>query len=549
MRAPQQCLPVGLVLLMGLHGACDESATLGNIGQPADLPAAEAIVELSAEDLNFGMVCVEAEATLTFTLENSGTAATDEITGRVTEESSSDFTSPDLSIPSLEPGESYEVEVFYAPTGDDSDVGTWQMTHGDQSWEVELVGQEGGPEVQVDPVDPDFGTVPVGVMVDIPFVFKSTGETGLSIGQVDILPTEDPGANPDVPDWFHWVLPPSFPQFLEPTESLTMVLRLAPEAYTAPQETPQIFLGVQSTDCLETTTLVPVLGWPGGTDELCPADPTVTDVLYGKDAEPTDVLFVVDNSQSMEEEQTQLADNFGVFVDSASALGVDYRIGVTTTESTGELMGMTPIVTSENANDFLSNVLVGTDGGNTETGLDSGLQAINPISGEFYPHMRPEAILVVIFVSDEPDKSQGPALDYLTVYQAAKTTPDRFFAHAIVGPLPEYGCPTADYGPRYAEVAEASGGVVASICEPSFADALVAFGEASFAAKTRFDLSELAVPGTVSITVNGSSCDTDWLLDDSGEFVRFDPESSCLPNSGDEVIITYEMVCLEEETP
>jgi len=271
---------MALSLGLGLQGACDDSATLGAVGYPTDdLPVEEANLELSTEELNFGMVCPEAEASLILTLENSGNAPTAEITGEITDGSSHDFSSLALSIPSLEPGETHDVEVLYAPTGDNNDLGTWLMTHGEQSWEIALAGVEGGPELQVVPAEPDFGPVPVGTTSDITVVLTSTGETSLSIGQVDILPPEDESADLEVPGWFHWVLPPSFPQVLEPTDSISLVLRLAPEAYTPPQEGPRAFLGVQSTDCIAVTTQIPVLAWPGGSDDLCPGDPLVIDVL------------------------------------------------------------------------------------------------------------------------------------------------------------------------------------------------------------------------------------------------------------------------------
>ena len=68
----------------------------------------------------------------------------------------------------------------------------------------------------------------------------------------------------------------------------------------------------------------------------------------------------------------------------------------------------------------------------------------------------------------------------------------------------------------------------------------------NFAAKTRFQLLETAVPGSVSLTVNGVPCEAGWVLGETGPLVKFDADAACLPNSGDEVKITYEMVCLED---
>ena len=45
-----------------------------------------------------------------------------------------------------------------------------------------------------------------------------------------------------------------------------------------------------------------------------------------------DILFVIDNSGSMAEEQARLARNFPAFINSLDEMGADYRIGITTTD-------------------------------------------------------------------------------------------------------------------------------------------------------------------------------------------------------------------------
>ncbi len=50
------------------------------------------------------------------------------------------------------------------------------------------------------------------------------------------------------------------------------------------------------------------------------------------DNRDVDILFVIDNSGSMSEEQARLARNFPAFVERLEAMGADYRIGITTTD-------------------------------------------------------------------------------------------------------------------------------------------------------------------------------------------------------------------------
>ncbi len=46
-----------------------------------------------------------------------------------------------------------------------------------------------------------------------------------------------------------------------------------------------------------------------------------------------DMLFVVDNSESMSEEQEDLADNFDIFIDKFLELNIDFKIGIITTDA------------------------------------------------------------------------------------------------------------------------------------------------------------------------------------------------------------------------
>ena len=56
-----------------------------------------------------------------------------------------------------------------------------------------------------------------------------------------------------------------------------------------------------------------------------------TDTLHPGAGAKVDVLFVIDNSGSMMEEQQSLGANFAAFIARRIAAGVDYHIGVTTT--------------------------------------------------------------------------------------------------------------------------------------------------------------------------------------------------------------------------
>lgn len=175
-------------------------------------------------------------------------------------------------------------------------------------------------------------------------------------------------------------------------------------------------------------------------------------------ATPVDILFVVDNSGSMAEEQANLARNFDQFINElASSKGNDYHLAIVTTdvdfmgrnapERSGQVVttfssvapftyltrderqcgnisnlihgcfrGLEPtsrVITSAMTKElqiqtFKESVLVGTCGSGNEQGLEGmrlGLTrpaADCPGQTEF---LRPDANLVVVIVSDEEDSS------------------------------------------------------------------------------------------------------------------------------------------------
>ncbi|MCB9729254.1 MAG: choice-of-anchor D domain-containing protein [Deltaproteobacteria bacterium] len=271
----------------------------------------------------------------------------------------------------------------------------------------------------------------------------------------------------------------------------------------------------------------------------------VSETFEGKSTSVVDVLFVVDDSGSMGEEQQNLAANLGVFIQAANAWEADYRIGVTTTDASleGALQGSPEVVTPQTSDSFLDNVLVGTSGSGFEQGLETARLSLE---GPFKKYLRQDATLVAVFVSDEEDQSPDEALSYLNLFQSIKGgTPGAFTAYAIVGP-PD-GCDSlggsADPGIRYIKVAEQSGGKFASICAPDFSESLADFGEGAFGPKSTFLLGGVAQPGTVAITVDGSPCTEGWKLSDSGRAVVFDPDAACLPDEGVDVLVEYELFC------
>jgi len=101
---------------------------------------------------------------------------------------------------------------------------------------------------------------------------------------------------------------------------------------------------------------------------------TKTDEFKQNPAAAVDVLWVIDNSESMAEEQQGLGESFQTFIATLTGGSVDYHIGVISTDPAdlGELHSGAQQVafiapdTPDPQGTFLENVKVGTSGSRSE---------------------------------------------------------------------------------------------------------------------------------------------------------------------------------------
>jgi hypothetical protein len=152
----------------------------------------------------------------------------------------------------------------------------------------------------------------------------------------------------------------------------------------------------------------------------------------------TDILFVIDDSGSMSEEQALLQAGLAQFVTTLanSPISNQFQIGVTTTSviefdgtvapPAGDLVG--PVLVSTSATlvaDFQGQVGVGTSGSGREQPFEAAKRALEKTTGLNADLLRPGARLAIIFLTDEDDCS-GPydaAIDTNTECRTARTSP------------------------------------------------------------------------------------------------------------------------------
>jgi hypothetical protein len=144
-------------------------------------------------------------------------------------------------------------------------------------------------------------------------------------------------------------------------------------------------------------------------------DPHVDQFVQQDVSSQVDILWVVDNSGSMSSSQENLGREFGRFIENFVGKQeelLDFQMAIVTTDP-GEngAFFQRKILTRAQAlaepdsfiEDFRELVRVGTNGSGIECGLLSMANATKQIGQQ--PFFRPDAILVVNILTDEPDKS------------------------------------------------------------------------------------------------------------------------------------------------
>lgn len=260
--------------------------------------------------------------------------------------------------------------------------------------------------------------------------------------------------------------------------------------------------------------------WGAQPDELVPS--TVINHFEQRTAAASDILFVIDDSGSMGQEQDNLVNNFTHFAQFLFDSGVDYHIGIVRggessgPTPTGELVGFPPYIHPETEfgiNVFTQTVAgLGTDGGSgCESGLEAAYQALtepnlSTFNDGFY---REEALLTVVVVTDEDDHGndrdcERPTADpevWADWVRDLKGDPDRINVGIIAGfdtvdnvtpvDCESDGLGFADAGSRYAHLLQVISGVSWSICNDDWSAVLTELGLGAAGLSLQFNLTRV----------------------------------------------------------
>lgn len=288
-----------------------------------------------------------------------------------------------------------------------------------------------------------------------------------------------------------------------------------------------------------------------------PAEPGIPGVIlndrveyFTQDTSRTaavDILWVIDDSGSMADNQDALGRNFNNFINQFLEKKVDFKMAITTTDGTslrnGKMVGDSSMLTSASAtgnraaftNNFTKWVKVGTSGSGIEQGLRTASSFLDRYSASY---LRSDAFLTIVFVSDEEDQSDKKVAEYIARYQAVKQNKGMVKAYSIVNQSPQ---PTAQWetmGLRYNEVSKATGGTIGDI-NKDFATTLKDIGGSIVNLLDSFALAESPYDNSVTVMVNNVQVNSGWIFDVASHTLKFNADA--VPAEGAKIEVRYKV--------
>ncbi len=499
-----------LISLLGCSLALAACRGLPEVSDPAP-----AFVEAEPAELDFGSVAAGEILTLELVVRNLGGA---QLTLEELQlQGSTAFTLDHSEVDRLlETGERAFLPVTFAPAADGEVTAALTVVPAAADVSpatVTLVGHGIAPAIQLDPIEWTFEDQAVGCQQEIDVTITNAGSSWLEIQEVVFSPTsEELEVSVSIGEG----------ALLTPGLSHSVTVHYTPE-----DELPDTgYLAVYSNDPANPEALATQYGVAHLTEEVC-------EVFEQGGASGADILWVVDNSCSMYEEQTSMAINFATFMDILDVLTVDYHVAVITTDSPN-FQGAVPLMTPNTPDVhafFADAVALGTAGSQTTQGLRMAWEGLStPYTDPGGPNdgfHRDDARLHVIFVTDADDDSPDAVASYVAALQSLRDDPGDVLLHGALA-LP---------APRYEDAVAMTGGQLADFQTATWMDDLAGIAWATASHADTFPLNVEPILESITVSVNGTPLSTGWYHDPVLNAVVFQPEY--VPDSGDEIEICY----------
>jgi hypothetical protein len=268
-----------------------------------------------------------------------------------------------------------------------------------------------------------------------------------------------------------------------------------------------------------------------------------------------DVLFVIDDSASMDLHQKNLIQNIPILAQAVLKQGVHVHAGVTTTSfecgyskaCNGRFMGK--MVDSKNS-DFVAilsaNLKVGTNGSADEVPLDMAVAALTEAVAQadhpdFY---RPKAHLALIFLTDADDQSKQNPENFAAFLKGLKPNANHLSVNSIQSLGPNT-CTNEAPGPKLATAVGLLNGKIHNICSPDYGTHLGEIGSDIVRKVTR-EIPLTTTPDVSSIVVTYGATTFEkgdlrygWSYDSVNNAVVLGDLIDWTALQGDELVVSF----------
>lgn len=258
-----------------------------------------------------------------------------------------------------------------------------------------------------------------------------------------------------------------------------------------------------------------------------------------------DILFVIDNSGSMQFEQQNMAQRTKNFL--SVLRGLDWQIGITTTDprssavgGDGKLLELTgrsgqyllnSSMNEVDSQNLLSNTLQRSEtGSGHEQGIRSSYRVVERAAqaGTIQSQMfRSGAHFAVVLISDEDESDNTQKNDPEALLQLLTTSfggQKNFSFHSIITIPGDRNCISTNgytYGERYNTLSNLTGGVIGSVCQDDYTAQVTGIAEKIRSMAKTFTLSCVPlVDRGISVMKNGVVVNETYVI--NGLSLRFD---------------------------
>jgi hypothetical protein len=229
-----------------------------------------------------------------------------------------------------------------------------------------------------------------------------------------------------------------------------------------------------------------------------------------------DILFVIDNSDSMDEEQKNMAQRISNFIEKIKDL--NWQIGVTSTDprthapdsscdsaidfgctqvplehgdggltkfKNGQYVLNSELTVSEAQNYLGKAIQMGTGGSSSEEGIRATFRALEKsLDGRYVNHkklIREKSAFAAVLISDEEESDnefRNTPSNLINFVNSTWKNQKSFKYHSMIN-LPEFKCLNNDlgFGYEYAKLSRLTEGIIGSVCQDNYSKDLASIGQ------------------------------------------------------------------------